>query len=131
MTATPSKEIPMPDPDTVSRLRELEREATPGPWVNSLSGQPATSAVIGPDHRLADTQRPADATFIAEFRNNAKQLLAVVEAAEAMVGPAIAILRTGQTTSPKAFTARTVRLRDALEPLQDALRAFQGQGESQ
>jgi hypothetical protein len=65
------------------------------------------------------------------YAHDAKQLLAVVEAAEAMVGPAIAILRTGQTTSPKAFTARTVRLRDALEPLQDALRAFQGQGESQ
>lgn len=73
--------------DELDKLRELERAATERPWSRKgedlYKRQGEDPAWLG--HFVCGTDEIPDARFIAAFRNCAKELLDVVEAADRFV----------------------------------------------
>lgn len=79
--------------NTLERLKELQANATPGPWENGIAeyAPDDTYQAVGPYHDLEDSGRSsddkynsawADQEFINQSRNMMPDLLEVVEAAE-------------------------------------------------
>lgn len=66
---------------TIDELRKLLEAATPAPWSQVIT---AAWRAQGP-HVLTQREAEADAALIAALRNAAPELLAVVEAARALV----------------------------------------------
>jgi len=63
---------------TIDRLRELEKAATPGPWMTA--GEEG-NMVLAPEEAVAGWMVSDDAALIVESRNALPALLAVAEAA--------------------------------------------------
>jgi len=71
--------------DTLTRLRDMEKAATPGPWTHRLNHKPYRIVAFGGkrayDEGLTTADiEPADAALIVTARNTFPETLALVEA---------------------------------------------------
>jgi hypothetical protein len=88
----------MLDQTTLDRLRELDRLATPKPWVDNSEYGAVICQQYAVAKMMCGSHRVADGALIAESRNALRAVLAIATAAPALVEAAELVVNEGYST---------------------------------